>query len=347
VNLPEPPPGTPRTLKELLIEYHRERGGSVAETVNGVQELSPMFNGIVPHRPGYLAAGRLRRAYVHYYLPVNAEKVSRVLDELEACAPLPARPRVLDFGCGPGTASIPLLRRRPEADLTLVDVVDEALDDARFFAGLLGARPRALHEPPPGEKFDLILAANVFSEAPRNLENHLADDGTLVVLEPALKTATRRLMEWRDRMAAAGYRVAAPCLRQSPCPMLRHEDLWCHMDVPWPRPGPVAQVDQRLGLSKETLKYAYAAVTRKGRTLADLGGTARVVSNLHREKGKSWAWMCGREGPLCRAEILTRHRSETTAAFFRADRGDVLRMDLSGDGMRSQGPVERIYPLRH
>jgi SAM-dependent methyltransferase len=341
---PAAPEGTPQTLKDLLTEYHRERGGSVTETVDGVRELSPMFNGLLPHRPGYLAAGRLRRAYVHYYLPANAEKVARVLDELEAYAPLPERPRVLDFGCGPGTASIPLLRRRPQADLTLVDVVDEALDDARFFTELLGARPRALHEPPAGGKFDLILAANVFSEAQRNLEDFLADDGFLVVLEPALKASTRRLMEWRDRMAAAGFRVAAPCLRQEPCPMLRHVDLWCHQDVPWPRPGQVAQVDQRLGLSKETLKYAYAVVTRKGRTLADPGGDARVVSNLHREKGKAWAWLCGRGGPLCRAEVLMRHRSEDTLAFFRADRGDVLRMEVSGDFMRSQGPVERVFP---
>ncbi len=347
MNPPREPGETAPPLKDLLAEYHRERGGSVGETVEGVRELSPMFNGLLPFRPGYLAAGRLRRAYVHYYLPVNAAKVARVLDELESYAPLPERPRVLDFGCGPGTASIPLLRRRPAADLCLVDVVDEALDDARFFCRLLGAEPRALPGPPAGEKFDLILAANVFSETRPSLEPLLAEAGHLVVLEPALKDATRRLMEWRDRMAAAGYRAAAPCLGRGLCPMLGHADLWCHQDVPWPRPGQVAQVDQRLGLAKETLKYSYAVVTRGGRSLADLPGTCRVVSNLHREKGKAWAWVCGREGPLCRAEVLTRHRSEATAAFFRADRGDVLAMEVSGTFARSQGPIARIYPLSH
>jgi ribosomal protein RSM22 (predicted rRNA methylase) len=329
-------------LRDLLALYHRDRGGSLAETEQGVRELSPMFNGLTPHRPGYLAAHRLRRAYVHYYLPVNAEKVARVLAELETYAPARGQPRVLDFGCGPGTASIALLLRRKVADLLLVDVVDEALDDAQWFARQLGVEARRAHEPPAGEKFDLILAANVLSETSASLEDSLSDRGHLVILEPALKTATRRLMEWRDRLTAKGYAIAAPCLRASTCPMLEHEDLWCHMDVAWPRPAAVAEIDRRVGLTKETLKYSYLVATRQGRTLSDRGGDVRVVSNLHKEKGKAWAWVCGRAGPLCRAEVLTRHRSDATAAFFRADRGDVLAMKVDGDFARSEGPIERI-----
>jgi ribosomal protein RSM22 (predicted rRNA methylase) len=301
-----------------------------------------MFNGVTPHRPGYLAAGRLRRAYVHYYLPVNAEKVARILSELESYAPFPKRLRVLDFGCGPGTASVALLLRRKVTELWQVDVVDEALGDAAFFARALGVEPRQAHEVPPGERFDLILAANVLSETEAPLEEFLTEQGHLVVVEPALKGATRRLMQWRDRLAARGYRIAAPCLRSTPCPMLEREDLWCHMDVAWPRPAGIAEVDRRVGLQKESLKYSYVVVTRGGPTLADLGGTQRVVSNLHKEKGKAWTMLCGRGGPLCRAEVLTRHRSEATAAFFRADRGDVLKMDALGPSARSEGPVEKI-----
>jgi SAM-dependent methyltransferase len=329
-------------LGDLLARYRRERGGSLKETVDGVLELSAMFNGVTPHRPGYLAAGRLRRAYVQYYLPVNAEKVARVLREWADYA-RPDRPlRVLDFGCGPGTAALAwLLGGRPTASLTLVDVVDEALDDAVFLCEALGARPRRLHEAPPGETFDLILAAHVFAETEPRLEEHLAPDGHLVVIEPALKETTHRLMQWRDRKAAEGWRIAAPCVRSAPCPMLGRDDLWCHMDVPWPRPAAVAEVDRRAGLDKESLKYAYAVITRSGRTLADLGGAVRVVSNLHREKGKAWAWMCPGEGPLCRTEVLTRHRGPSTSAFFRAGRGDVLEMKVEGESFRSAGPCSR------
>jgi len=328
-------------LRDLLARYHAERGGSVAEIADGVRELSAMFNGVTLHRPGYLASQRLRRAYVHYYLPVNAEKVSRVLREMDAYAPPLKKPRVLDFGCGPGTAAIATLLHRPVADLCLVDVVDEALDDARFFCRELGVEPRTMHVP-PDEKFDLILAANVFSEHRVPLEERLADGGHLVVLEPALKESTRRLMKWRDEAVARGFQVAAPCLGTAKCPMLERDDLWCHQDVAWPRPATVAEIDRRVGLTKESLKYSYAVITKGGGTLAGLKGDFRVVSNLHKEKGKAWAWLCGRQGPLCRAEVLTRHRSDSTADFFHADRGHILALKAEGASVRTPGPVERV-----
>src|SRR5579864_1063898 len=328
-------------IRDLLARYHAERGGSAGETTSGVRELSAMFNRITPHRPGYLANPRLRRAYVHYYLPVNAEKVSRVLRELDAYAPDRPRARVLDFGCGPGTAAIAAVLNGPITDLVLVDVVDEALDDARFFCAQLGVTPRTMHEV-PDQEFDLILASNVFAEHLAPLEERLADGGYLVVIEPALQETTRRLGEWRDELVRRGFRVAAPCVGQVRCPMLERSDLWCHQDISWPRPATVNEIDRRLGLNKESLKYSYMVVTKGGRTLADLGGDVRIVSNLHKEKGKAWGWVCGREGPLCRAEVLTRHRSQATADFFHADRGQILKMQVQGEFARSEGPVERV-----
>ena len=324
-------------LRELLALYHKERGGSLAETCAGVRELSDQFNGVTPRRPGYLAADRLRRAYVHYYLPVNAEKVARVLAERDRYAP-PGRPlRVLDFGCGPGTAAVAwLLGKRPTASLTVVDVVDQAVDDARWFCTKLGTTPRTAAEVPDGETYDLILAANVYAETDAKLERYLAPDGHLVVIEPALKDTTRALQAWRDQRVREGWKIAAPCLGQATCPMRDRSDLWCHQDVPWPRPAGVAEVDRRLGFDKESLKYAYMVLTKSGPTLE---GAWRVVSNLHKEKGKAWAWCCGHEGPLCRVEVLTRHRGEATQDFFRAQRGDVLDLQAGGDFFRSAGPI--------
>jgi ribosomal protein RSM22 (predicted rRNA methylase) len=330
-------------IRELLARYHAERGGSAAETAEGVRTLSDMFNGLTPHRPGYLANPQLRRAYVHYYLPVNAEKVLRVLREMDVYAPKRKPPRILDYGCGPGTAAIAAMIHGPIQDLVLVDVVDEALDDARFFCRQFEVEPRTMHEV-PDEEFDLIVAANAFAEHRAPLEERLSDQGYLVVIEPALKETTRKLQQWRDEMVGRGYKVAAPCLGRPTCPMLERDDLWCHQDVSWPRPASVADIDRRVGLTKETLKYSYAVITKKGKTLADLEADVRVVSNLHREKGKAWGWVCGREGPLCRAEILTRHRSEETADFFHADRGQVLKMDVQGEATRSEGPVRRVVP---
>jgi ribosomal protein RSM22 (predicted rRNA methylase) len=329
-------------LRELLALYHKDRGGSIGETCEGVRELSGMFNGVTPRRPGYLASAKLRRAYVHYYLPVNAEKVARVLAERDRYCP-PGRPlRVLDFGCGPGTAAVAwLLGRRPTASLTLVDVVDEALDDAGWFCAQLGTKARLETSIPDGFSFDLILAANVYAETDPGLEKYLAPEGHLVVIEPALKDTTRALQAWRDQRVREGWSVAAPCVGQTTCPMRERSDLWCHQDVPWPRPAGVAEVDRRLGLDKESLKYSYMVLTKTGPTLQ---APWRVVSNLHKEKGKAWAWCCGRSGPLCKVEVLTRHRGEATQDFFRATRGDLLEMEAGGEFFRSQGPIRARKP---
>ena len=92
----------------------------------------------------YLADERLRRAYVSYFLPVNAAKVQTLFDELperdlEVPNILENGPmRVLDVGSGPGTASLAALdwmqrrsHRQRGIEVTAVDSVRPALDEAQ------------------------------------------------------------------------------------------------------------------------------------------------------------------------------------------------------------------------
>ncbi|HKN86255.1 MAG TPA: small ribosomal subunit Rsm22 family protein [Nitrospiraceae bacterium] len=92
----------------------------------------------------YLADERLRRAYVSYFLPVNAAKVQTLLDELsERDLEIPSVQengplRVLDVGSGPGTASLAALDwmqrssgRQRGIEVTAVDNVQVALDEAQ------------------------------------------------------------------------------------------------------------------------------------------------------------------------------------------------------------------------
>ncbi|MGH2396349.1 MAG: hypothetical protein ACRDFW_05050, partial [bacterium] len=61
----------------------------------------------------YLTDDNLRLGYLAYFLPVNLAKVQALLDELpglEDTLEGPRRPfRVLDLGCGPGTAAVAVL----------------------------------------------------------------------------------------------------------------------------------------------------------------------------------------------------------------------------------------------
>ena len=104
------------------------------------------------------------------------------------------------------------------------------------------------------------------------------------------------------------------------------------MEVPWDRPAWIQVLDDRVGLDKETLKFSYLVVTREGRVR---DGSARVVSRLHREKGKVWAWLCGAGEPLVRAELLRRDLSDANRGFRHARRGDVLEIS-------EFAPAERV-----
>ncbi len=336
----------PQPLLDAIRDRRKTHPIKLRVLAEALMELSDMFTGQKPMRPGYMSKPSLRAAYTHYYLPVHYLKVRRVLDELATYATIngPA----LDYGCGPGTGALGI----GKGDVDLFDIVDEAYDDADFLIrSFTKIQPRLLSTEPTG-RYKLIVAANVLAEmadtrtlrglADRNLE----PDGYLVIIEPALKSTTQRLMAWRDELAAAGFTIAAPCLRQSPCPMRASPDMWCHEDVPWNRPSIVGELDQRTGLNKESIKYSYLVVTKTGATLASRNVGHRVVTDLHRGHGRCWTALCGREGALCNADMLMRHRDEMRHDFFRARRGDLLAIDppLSGESARvgAETTVKRV-----
>ncbi len=375
----------PDAITDALHAYRRLRPIKQRVIAASILELSDMFTGRKPLRPGYMAKPSLRAAYIHYYLPVHFLKIRRVLDELATYARIEGP--ALDFGCGPGTGTMAIGAgltsealssgsaspgtakevltsealpagsassvTAKEVDVDLFDIVDEALDDADFLirSAFPRVRPRIVRN--PQRRYRLIVAAHVLAEMrdPRELrnliDNHLEPDGHLVVVEPAMREPTRRLMEWRDALTADGLKIAAPCLGIAACPMRANADQWCHQDVPWSRPSFIDALDRATGLSKESLKYSYLVVTRTGQALADATPAHwRVVSNLHRAKGRVWAFLCGRAGPLCRCEMLTRHRGPALHDFERARRGDLLTTDppIAGDAVRlgENAAVKRV-----
>src|SRR5579883_2748647 len=157
--------------------------------------------------------------------------------------------------------------------------------------------------------FDLVLVAHVLSEidvdAPAEgradrhaswlralLERRVAAHGSLVVVEPALRDRTRHLHRVRDRLAAAGATIFAPCLHAAGCPALAAETDWCHEDLPVDLPRWLAPVARAAGLRRQGLTYSYLVMRKDGLRLADVaavgrrGASLRVVSEAFRTKGK-------------------------------------------------------------
>ncbi|MBE0433661.1 class I SAM-dependent methyltransferase, partial [candidate division WOR-3 bacterium] len=177
--------------------------------------------------PGTSCAARYADAYFLSNFPANLMKTMRVINEvLLHCASFPggrSRVRVLDIGCGEGAgllgtyyalrSAYPTLEFR----LTGIDRSAKMLERGRQMVRSIGGREtrvkvrllnldaadvsQAVYD----RKCDIVLCVNSLAEIvkepvlPRDLMSRLygcvADDGVFVIIEPALKVFSRRLME--------------------------------------------------------------------------------------------------------------------------------------------------------
>lgn len=311
----------------------------------------------------YLRDERNRRAYLRYFVPVNTAKVHLPLREL-ALHPerqwQKDRLRVLDIGSGPGTALLGVLEffsgreRRPQLELTAVDAVAENLDLCRDLVGRLGKGSGAacsLHTIradagqlpfPPKQRYDLVILSNVLNElfaadgdrsARRvqflaGLMNVLDDGGACIIIEPALRETSRGLLEVREGLIRLGIRPYAPCVASGACGALLQQRDWCHEDLPWEPPELVREVDRRIGLRKDSLKFSYLVLDGGGRSLGDAApeGAVRVVSEPLISKGKTEFYLCGAGGRKL-AVRLDREASASNSAFRGLRRGMLVRLE--------------------
>jgi Mitochondrial small ribosomal subunit Rsm22 len=294
-----------------------------------------------------------------FFSPVDAAKIAAPLAELVRArggalgVALDHPVRVVDLGAGCGAMSLGLLATigalAPRWELTLVDRDAPALALARGaierLAAALGltvtvavkAQELASWKPQPCE---LVLAGTVLNELTPNASRAVVaaalasikgarGDGAVLLLEPALREASRRLHELRDeQLAARTSSVIAPCVRQgAPCPMLARPTDWCHEDRPFHPTRRVGLVADVTRLRDGNLKYAYLVLAlRPAPLLPPRPGhvALRIVSGvLPGGKGKREQWACGDVGRIS-VRRLDRRANETNAWFDELRRGDLL-----------------------
>ena len=362
---------------ELLSALSLRAGVLDRAVIEGVRRLSALFTvgrGDLKH--DYWADPVLRRAYLQYFLPVTVAKVAALLQELP---PLPSRAlHVLDVGSGPGAGALAFLdhvlqggdRAWERSEVVAVDRSREVLRDAEFLWSQVATshpdrpvgtfrhvtldleRPGS-RAPWKGRVFDLIILSNSVNELFRasadpiarrarlmeHLLSALAGDGTLVILEPALRGITRELHQVRDRILAGGHAtVYSPCLHDRPCPALVHPDDWCHEERPWSPPAVVREIDAQVGFIKDALKFSFLLLRKDGRTIVDRAPVVhRVVSELMEMKGEQRAWLCNETGRQLVGR-LDKARSDANRAFDDWHRGAIVRVDQ----IERHGHVGRI-----
>jgi SAM-dependent methyltransferase len=351
----EPPPGT-LTSAEL-----REVGAGVKQLSHGLTRERELAGA------RYMDDPRLLGAYLLFYWPVSYAQARAALPEVGR------RPRaVLDLGSGPG----PLAFAATDAGAREVIAADRsraALDLARALAieaaESLGTRDWAPERPLPDGQFDLITMGHVLNELYKGdvglraalvekVAARLPPGGSLLLMEPALRETSRKLLQVRDRLVAAGYAVRAPCLFRGPCPALVKETDWCHADRAWNMPPLVEALAHAAGLHKESLKMSYLVLAPKGEawTAPPAGRLFRIVSEQLVGKGRARLMACGPEGRVGLA-LQDKHHTERNRLFAKLQRGDVVRVEGTeerGDGfsLTDQSSLEivasagRAFPPR-
>jgi ribosomal protein RSM22 (predicted rRNA methylase) len=309
-------------------------------------------------RPTDPAADLAARAV--FFTLCDAPKIAIPLAELANRGLLPARAlRIVDVGAGCGALSIGIaafVTDRP-LDFTLLDRDTDALaiakralariaPDARVVTrGLDLVRDSTL---PPA---DFVVLGSVLNELPPAARLPLitralaaiADDGAVIIIEPALRETARALHQLRDAVLAARLaHVFAPCTRAiAPCPMLADERDWCHEDRAVTLPPRTAELARVTHLRDDGLKFSYLVLRRAPAPMGDHAW--RVVSPPRAPKGKLELDGCSDAG-LVQLRLLRRHRSDANRAFERAVRGDIIVTDAVE--ITSETRVERIEPAK-
>lgn len=347
---------------------------ALSSLYNRIEPRGGKPEGVAPEArvPVAEAARRHLSARLSFSFPRDVPKGASAVRELVGTGLLTLGEtplRVLDFGAGLGAMTAGLARAleasgaRGTLAATLVDADEAALSLAADLARATAEDPVVIEartaklragEKPPRGPFDVILVGQVLSEldeaAPEearvvthlalleSLYAELSPTGSLVVIEPALRDRSRHLHALRDAWVQKGRAVFAPCLHVRPCPALAREGDWCHEDLAVDLPSWLVPVAKAAGLRWEGLSSSYLVLRRDDRTLAGERPEAklRVVSELLRTKGKTEAFVCGKDTGTEKKRLrrLDRHASESNVAWDALTRGSLLSLEPQPDGER-------------
>jgi hypothetical protein len=291
--------------------------------------------------------------------------------------------RAIEFGAGPATGACGILAGEHHASLGLPREGNFALIEQdrgtlalgeSWFSELqswLGGptySTRPFHRkldpakgwlPRTAPRFNLWLMSFVLNEfeLPANAlaeslldawDRHLDDGGLVILMEPAMRLQSRRLLELRRELLAqdaargGAMQLLLPCLGHQRCGALEDGEDWCHEEVSWWRPPYLRLLDELTGLDRKSLPFSYLvfAKSKAPRTellpaLAASQSLHRLVSPAHRV-GPDWEfYWCGQEG---------KRRLRLKAANHELERGSIL-LDAEFRGDEQASRIDRVTDI--
>ncbi len=297
------------------------------QAAQAVERLIATYRGATPTDAPILRDRADVVAYAAYRMPATFAAVRSALGALAAAVPGWAPGSHVDVGGGTGAATWAVSDTwGGERPVTVLDWAEPALALGREIAAAHPAlrdvswRRARIGPALTVEDADLVTVSYVLNELTPDDRAALVDTAAgaaraVVIVEAGTPDGHARVVEARDRLAAAGFRVAAPCPHSAACPIVPGAD-WCHFAARVSRSSLHRRVKGG-SLAYEDEKFSYVAATRFPAAPAP----ARVVRRPQLRKGQVLLDLCDTDERLHRTTVTKRHGDLYKAARD-ADWGD-------------------------
>ncbi|WP_243878132.1 small ribosomal subunit Rsm22 family protein [Streptomyces sp. SUK 48] len=296
-----------RSLAEMLD------GLPPSQAAGAVERLIATYRGDTPTHAPILRDRADVAAYAAYRMPATFEAVRAALGAFADAVPGWVPGSHVDVGGGTGAATWAVSDTWAGArPVTVLDWAEPALALGRDLAAanpdLAGARWQRARigsalDLPPADLLTVSYVLNELAESDRTalVDAAAAAAGSVLIVEAGTPAGYARVIEARDRLIRAGFRVAAPCPHSAACPIVPGTD-WCHFSARVPRSSLHRRVKGG-SLAYEDEKFSYVAATR----LPAEPAPARVVRRPQIRKGQVLLDLCEADEQLRRTTVTKRH----------------------------------------
>lgn len=281
-----------------------------------------------------------QQAYRHYFFPLNYLRNVRVIQQGLAAGFFNGLDHSIDWGAGPGTASLALKNHLSLRSQVLIEKSPQALTHFKdIYEQLISPKTTTVLDL---KKIDLdkrktLLTFSYSLTEMTELPLGWNDYEALMILEPSTKADGRKLMELRQKLIETGYSIWAPCLHQKRCPLLLHsKNDWCHDRVHVKAPEWFKKLEQHLPFKNNTITTSYL-LARKLKPPEKTENQIRLIGDSMEEKGKTRQLICKGE----EREFLTWMHKEIEPQTL--PRGEIVTLPqdytLKSNEIRLQNPI--------
>ncbi len=298
-------------------------------------------------------------AYTRFFMPTNMIKVWAIIQRTPSLLQdlmAKDRVRIIDLGCGPGTAIWALIFYAAKHCPQLLEKLSQVIfvdTSPRFLdLGMKLCRELQCHIPAMAHvtwttcndswqhhirnEADLLIMSNLLREAAAELPPLSTIPARFIfIVEPGTKEAFQGVRRLRNRIAETrDHKVLFPCPAcDQPCPM--DQDNWCHFAINRFTHPYLQRIAARL--KRHSHKHYYSAlVLRKERICAASLPSRenwRLLSACRKQNRSAIRWLCN--GVVCREVVLNRRaRTEQNKLFIDAQRSDLIQIKHSNNQLR-------------